>query len=87
MDNCPHIPLVGLVQVEIDTKGRVLIPSSVRRKIGSKRFEIRLEDNTIVLEGLPDPESVRGKYKGLLGGKSISTIEEEQEVFLSKHTR
>ena len=40
------------------------------------------------MEELPDPETVRGKYKGLFKGrKSIAQIEEDQEEFIEKHGR
>lgn len=76
-----------ILQVQVDRKGRVLLPSEVRRKVGVKRFQLRVEDGSIIMEGLPDPESVRGKYKGLLKGKSLSQIEEDQEEFVSRHSR
>jgi len=75
------------LQVEIDRKGRVLLPSEVRKRMRTRRFELRVEDNSVIMEGLPDPESVRGKYKGLLKGKSISRIEEDQERFVSQNKR
>jgi DNA-binding transcriptional regulator/RsmH inhibitor MraZ len=75
------------LQVEIDRKGRVLLPSKVRKKVRARVFELRVEDSsTIIMEGLRDPEAVRGKYKGLLKGKSIRQIEEEQEMFISRRT-
>ncbi|MHB2036680.1 MAG: hypothetical protein ACYCPW_08070 [Nitrososphaerales archaeon] len=46
-----------------------------------------MEDSLIIMEGLPDPESVRGKYKGLLKGKNINRIEEDQERFVSQNKR
>ena len=73
--------------MEVDRKGRVLLPSQVRKQIGVHRFELRVEDGSIIMEGLPDPESVRGKYKGLLKGKSISQIEEDQERLVSQRKR
>jgi len=39
------------------------------------------------MEDLPDPESVRGKYKGLLKGKRINRIEEDQERFIAQNKR
>ena len=75
------------MQVEIDNKGRVLLPSEVRKKMKARRFELRVDKNSIIMECLPDPESVRGKYKDLLKGKSMSEIEEDQERLISKNTR
>ena len=65
----------------------MLLPSEVRKKMRSHRFELRVENRSIIMEGLPDPESVRGKYKGLLKGKSIDRIEEDQERFVSQNKR
>jgi len=78
-----------ILEVEVDSKGRVLLPSQVRKRVSSRRFELRVEDDSkIILEGMPDSESVRGKYKDLLKvKKSISQIEEDQERFVKKHTR
>jgi DNA-binding transcriptional regulator/RsmH inhibitor MraZ len=76
------------MQVELDRKGRVLLPSHVRKKVRARRFELRVErDLTIVMKGLPDPETVRGKYKGLFKGKSMAQIEEQQEKFVQQHRR
>lgn len=75
------------MQVEVDRKGRVLIPSEVRKKIRARRFELRTEENSIIMEGLADPESVRGKYKRLFKAKSMSLIEEEQEKFVKLDRR
>jgi len=66
--------------VEVDKKGRVLLPSQIRKRMPSRKFELRIENNSIIMESLPDPESIRGKYKGLLKGKSIWQVEEEQEI-------
>lgn len=78
------------MEVELDRKGRVLLPSQVRKRVPSRRFELRIEDDSkIILEGMLDSESVRGKYKDLLKvkKKSIAQIEEDQERFIKKHRR
>lgn len=85
-----HPPPTGglLLQVEIDRKGRVLIPSQIRNKVRSRRFEVKVKDSsTIIMEGLPDSETVRGKYKGIFKGKNMSEIEETQERFMTKLRR
>ena len=76
------------MQVELDRKGRVIIPSQVRKKVRARRFELTVENNSkIVMESLPGPEAVRGKYKGLFKGKSIEQVEEDQERFIRLHKR
>lgn len=75
------------MKVEVDPKGRILISAQVRKKIRNTRFELRVENSSIILQGVPEPESVRGKYKGLLKGRTISQIEEDQEEFVSRNRR
>lgn len=76
------------MQVELDRKGRVIIPSQVRKKVRARRFELSVVgDSKIVMESLQSPEMVRGKYKGLFKGKSIAQVEEDQERFIRLHRR
>lgn len=64
------------IVVEIDAKGRIVIPSSLRRRLSSKRMILRSVDDRLELIPLPDPKSLRGKYK--IAGK-MEDIEEQQE--------
>ena len=74
------------VEVEMDSKGRVLLPANVRREVRGRRFSLDVKGGRILLEPLPDPESVRGKYKHLLK-ISIDELEEAQEKFVTSRRR
>lgn len=67
--------------VVLDPKGRLLLPSEIRKKIAARRFVLRFKDEKLELEPLPAPKSVRGKYRGLLK-VSREELEEAQERFL-----
>jgi bifunctional DNA-binding transcriptional regulator/antitoxin component of YhaV-PrlF toxin-antitoxin module len=75
-----------MTEVELDRKGRLLLPAEIRREAGSRRFTVRVEDGKIELCPVPDPKSVRGKYRGLLR-VSMEELEEAQERFVEKGRR
>ncbi len=52
--------------VELDEKGRALVPASIRKKLGARRFEVNLLDGRIELISLGSVKALKGKYKGLL---------------------
>jgi len=62
--------------VEMDVKGRILIPSSLRRGLTSKRMILRRADDHLELIPLPNPGSLKGKYR--IEGR-MEEIEELQE--------
>jgi len=64
------------VVVEMDAKGRIVIPSSLRRGLASKRIVLRKVNDHLELIPLPDPKSLKGKYR--LEGR-MEDIEELQE--------
>jgi len=70
-------------EVELDPKGRVLIPAEIRRELKVRRFRAKVSHGKIVLEPVIKAESVRGKYKGLLK-VSAEELEERQERFLKR---
>ena len=70
-------------EVELDPKGRVLIPAEIRRELKVRRFRAKVSHGRIVLEPVIKAESVRGKYKGLLK-VSAEELEERQERFLKR---
>ena len=49
--------------VELDEKGRVLIPAEIRRKVRSRRFKVSTKGNLLELEPLESLEDLRGKYR------------------------
>lgn len=71
------------VVVEMDDKGRVLIPSKLRRGLASRRMILRKVHNHLELIPLPNPKSLKGKYS--LRGE-IEDIEELQEKRLLERT-
>jgi len=75
-----------LSQVELDRKGRLLLPAKIRRAAGSRRFTVRVKGGKIELYPLPDPKTVKGKYRGLLK-VSMEELEEAQERFVEKGSR
>ena len=72
--------------VELDDKGRVHIPAGVRRDLRARRFKLSLEKGKIILEPVKSPETVRGKYKGLVK-VSLEELEEAQERFVTAGRR
>jgi len=64
------------VVVEMDGKGRILIPSELRRGLPSRRMVLKKSGEDILLSPLPDPKSLKGKYR--IKG-SMEKIEEDQE--------
>jgi DNA-binding transcriptional regulator/RsmH inhibitor MraZ len=62
--------------VELDKKGRLVIPRELRSKLPSNRLILRRLKDHIELIPLPDPKSLRGRYR--LEG-SLTEIEERQE--------
>ncbi len=70
------------VTVELDDKGRVHIPSSVRREVKTRRFNLYVQGGKILMEPVKPPTTVRGKYKGLIR-VSVEQLEEAQESFVT----
>ena len=63
----PTSGIVGdLTTVELDEKGRALIPALIRKKLGARRFEVNLLEDRIELIPLGDVKALKGKHKGLL---------------------
>jgi len=65
--------------VEMDTKGRIVIPSSIRKGLASRRMVLRMVDDHLELVPLPEPKSLKGKYR--LEGR-MEDIEELQDQSL-----
>lgn len=72
--------------VEVDEKGRVHIPSSIRQELKSRRFTLSVKNGRLVMEPVKPATAVRAKYKGLLKA-SIEDIEEAQEQFVAANRR
>ncbi len=74
------------IKVEIDKRGRLLLPAEIRNRIGSRRFLLKEVEGKLDLEPLPRPEEVKGKHRGLLE-KDIQELEEDQEKFVNRGSR
>jgi len=72
--------------VELDRKGRALLPASLRRKLGTRRFELTLVDGRIELVPLQTLKSLKGKYRNRVK-THWSELEEMGEKFVSKNKR
>lgn len=72
--------------MELDEKGRVHIPSSVRREVKTRRFNLYVKGGKILMEPVRDPATVKGKYKGLMR-VSVEELEEAQESFITAGRR
>lgn len=64
------------VVIRYDKRGRLVLPAKIRKSLDSNLLFVRKTKDRIELIPLPDPKSLRGKYK--VEGKLIE-IEELQE--------
>ena len=72
--------------VEADEKGRILLPVEMRRRAGSRRFEVVAVGEHLELHPLPSAQSVKGKYKGIIKGE-WEDLEEKAEELVTKRRR
>ncbi|KPV65260.1 MAG: hypothetical protein AOA65_0295 [Candidatus Bathyarchaeota archaeon BA1] len=72
--------------VELDRKGRILLPAEIRKIVKAHRFELKVEKGRIELLPLPDPTHVKGKYKDLTK-MSWDELEEKAEQFVVEGRR
>lgn len=72
--------------VELDEKGRALLPAAVRRKVKSRRFQVKLRGGRIELLPIESLKTLKGKYKGRLK-TSWDTLEEKAERFVKEGKR
>lgn len=52
--------------VELDPKGRVLLPASLRKLLGTRRFRVRIVREHIELIPLRGVKALKGKYRNRL---------------------
>ena len=55
-----------MTTIELDEKGRALLPAQIRRKLGARCFEVKLVGDRIEMIPLGRVKALKGKYKGLL---------------------
>ena len=49
--------------VELDRKGRVLLPGSMRKRLGTHRFRVKIVEGRIELIPLRGVKALKGKYR------------------------
>lgn len=72
--------------VELDDKGRALLPASLRKKLGARRFEVKLIDGRVELLPLQNMKALKGKYKDRIK-TPWSQLEEKAEKFVREGKR
>lgn len=72
--------------VELDEKGRALLPASLRKKLGARRFEVKLIDGRVELLPLQNMKTLKGKYKDRIK-TPWSQLEEKAEKFVREGKR
>ena len=75
--------------VEMDDRGRILIPSSIRKRLKSRMFSIQLlSEGALLLKPIREEiEGLGGKYRGVIKASSFEELEEAQEELLKKEGR
>jgi bifunctional DNA-binding transcriptional regulator/antitoxin component of YhaV-PrlF toxin-antitoxin module len=80
-------PPVGLWEmsaiVELDGKGRVLIPAEVRNKFRTKRFRVSAREGVLELEPLVTVQELRGKYHRIIKAE-WEDLEAKGEDYVAK---
>ncbi len=69
--------------VELDDKGRVLIPAEIRKRFRSRRFKVSARGNVVELVPLATVEQLRGKYRRLIRTE-WEELEEKGEELAAK---
>ncbi len=72
--------------VEADERGRILIPTEMRRKFKTKRYKITAKKNRLELEPLQDVDELYLKFANKIKS-DWETLEEKGEEFVSKRRR
>jgi bifunctional DNA-binding transcriptional regulator/antitoxin component of YhaV-PrlF toxin-antitoxin module len=75
---------MGMNVVEMDDRGRVLIPADLRRKLKSRRFLLIYDSKSIRLIPLRDPASLRGSIEIPW---TLEELEEAGEELASKRSQ
>jgi bifunctional DNA-binding transcriptional regulator/antitoxin component of YhaV-PrlF toxin-antitoxin module len=79
----PHVGKWEMSVVELDDKGRVLIPAEIRRRVKATRFKVSVRGNVVELEPLDRVESLRGKYRDVIR-HDWEELEEMGEEYVTK---
>lgn len=68
-------------EVALDDRGRLTLPSEIRKKIQSRKFIVYYEENIIKLVPIPEPEEVKGSINIPW---TIEELEEAGEEYVLK---
>ncbi len=83
----PIHPHVGMsIVVEADKRGRILIPSEIRRKFKTRRYKMTPKKDRLELEPLEDVDTLYLKFAQKISS-DWETLEEKGEEFVSKGRR
>lgn len=74
------------VVVEADERGRILIPTEMRRKFKTKRYKITTKKNHLELEPLQDVDELYLKFADKIKS-NWEELEEKGEEFVSNKRR
>jgi len=69
--------------VELDDKGRILIPAGIRRRVRSRRFKVTTSGGRVQLEPLVEVTELRGKYRARIKAEWVE-LEEKGEEYVTK---
>ena len=69
--------------VELDEKGRVLIPAEIRKRFHSTRFKVSTDGRVVELEPLATLDELRGKFRHIIKSE-WEELEEGGEEFVTK---
>jgi len=75
-----------LTVVELDEKGRLLLPASLRRKLAARRFEVGLVAGRVELAPIQDLKALKGKYRDRIKGP-WARLEEKAEKLVREGKR
>jgi len=74
------------VVVEADERGRILIPTKIRRKFKTKRYKIIIKKNHLELQPLQDVDELYLKFADKIKS-NWEELEEKSEEFVSNKRR
>ena len=74
------------VVVETDERGRILIPSEIRRRFKTRRYKMTPRKDRLELEPLESVDDLYLKFAHKINSE-WETLEEKSEEFLSKGRR
>jgi bifunctional DNA-binding transcriptional regulator/antitoxin component of YhaV-PrlF toxin-antitoxin module len=74
-----------LTIVELDEMGRLLLPASLRRKLGARRFEVGLVAGRAELAPIQDVKALEGKYK--IASRTLGEVGRKQEASIIPFSR